>query len=96
MYKKFLEIVERFPNSIGFSISARGKFSEYLDTDGREVVEDILVLRSIDLVGTPATTNGIFEQLEDAEKTPEELKVLEQELIEAIKNKGRVKNIWYF
>jgi len=65
MYEKFLEIAERFPHTIGFSISARGKFAEKPDAEGREVVEDVTALRSIDLVGNPATTNGIFEDISD-------------------------------
>jgi cation transport regulator ChaB len=48
-------------NAAGFSINARGQFSDEPDPHGREVVERIVAIRSCDFVGEPATTHGLFE-----------------------------------
>jgi len=62
-YKDMIfDIAENKPHLAGFSINARGKFADEPDTEGREVVEDIVSLRSVDFVGDPATTFGVFEQ----------------------------------
>ena len=55
------DLAENHPTAVGFSINAKGKFAENRDSDGREVVEEIISLKSIDLVGYPATTSSIFE-----------------------------------
>ena len=61
-YKDMIfDIAENKPHLAGFSINARGKFADDPDSEGREVVEDIVSLRSVDFVGDPATTFGVFE-----------------------------------
>lgn len=54
---------ENAPHNLGFSIASRGRSSK-VDSDGRQIVEEILFDRhshSIDLVSSPATTRGLFE-----------------------------------
>lgn len=60
-YGLLFELAENSKHSAGFSINARGQFSEEPDTQGREVVERIVAIRSCDFVGEPATTHGLFE-----------------------------------
>jgi len=55
------ELAERSPYSVGFSVACRGVIAEKLDTSGREQVEKIIALRSVDLVVEPAATSGLFE-----------------------------------
>ncbi len=52
------ESAERFPNEFGLSINAEG---EVVRRGGKTIVESIVNPRSVDVVGKPATTNGIFE-----------------------------------
>jgi hypothetical protein len=67
-YKDMIfDIAENKPHLAGFSINARGKFAEKPDAEGREVVEDIIALRSVDFVGDPATTFGVFEEKQKLE-----------------------------
>ena len=47
------------PDSLGFSINADGKGRR--GTDGRQIIEDIPVVHSIDLVSRGATTHSLFE-----------------------------------
>lgn len=56
------DIAENAPHLAGFSISARGEFEEEPDNKGREVVKELVAIRSCDLVGEPATTNSLWEQ----------------------------------
>lgn len=46
------------PAAIGLSINATGKVRR---KNGRDIVEEITKVHSVDLVGDPATTNGLFE-----------------------------------
>lgn len=56
-----IEAAERFPNSLGLSHNAIGLTAH---RDGGEVVEDIERVRSVDLVGCPATNAGLFESVD--------------------------------
>ena len=56
------DIAKQMPEIVGMSIVARGKISPEKDQKGREQVESVLALKSIDLVSEPATTNSLFEQ----------------------------------
>jgi hypothetical protein len=56
------DLAENHPHAAGFSINARGKFEEEPDKQGREIVNEIVAIRSCDFVGEPATTYGVFEQ----------------------------------
>ena len=55
-------IAEQMPSLVGMSIVARGKIHPERDSQGREQVESVLALKSIDLVSEPASTSGLFEQ----------------------------------
>lgn len=58
------ELAENKPHLCGWSIHARGLFGAN-DSEGREVVEDIVLLRSIDLVADPATNSSVWESKEE-------------------------------
>jgi cation transport regulator ChaB len=66
------DIAENHPHAAGFSINARGLFEEEPDKTGREVVKEIVAIRSCDFVGEPATTFGVFEQ-DELEKTADQM-----------------------
>jgi hypothetical protein len=55
----FAWYAENKPEAIGFSHNADGAYR--VQDDGREIIEDITKVRSIDLVADPATTKGLFE-----------------------------------
>lgn len=50
------------PKALGFSHNVRFKW--HTQSGGKQVVESILGVRSLDLVADPATTNGFFESIE--------------------------------
>ena len=52
-------LAETFGDHIGNSLVSRGAVR--MEADGTEVVEDVLQLRSADLVSDPASTKGLFE-----------------------------------
>lgn len=54
------------PSAIGLSINAAGKVKR---RGGRDIVEEITRVDSVDLVSDPATTNGLFEQKNMSAKT---------------------------
>ena len=54
------------PSALGLSINAHGKTRRKA---GKDVVESIDVVHSVDLVGDPATTKGLFEQRGNPMKT---------------------------
>lgn len=56
----FIETAERFPRKAGLSHNAEGTTEE---RNGGIVVESIANVRSVDIVGVPASTSGIFESL---------------------------------
>lgn len=58
---EYLEILERFPQSVGFSHNAVVTESV---KDGKVTFDSVQRARSIDLVANPATTRGIFESEE--------------------------------
>lgn len=67
-----LERAERFPDKLGLSHNADGKSSR---RGGREVVESLSRVVSVDLVNEPATTGGLFESAGGgAPETYEELR----------------------
>lgn len=53
-----LEVAERMPEQFGLSHNAKGEGRE---KDGVFLVEEIVEVRSVDVVCEPATTNGFFE-----------------------------------
>lgn len=62
-----VEAAERNPRRIGLSHNAEGTV---VRKDGKNVVESIATVKSVDIVQTPATVNGLFES---AGVTPREL-----------------------
>jgi len=60
-------LAEKFGDHIGNSLVSKGQIAMEGDT---EVVQDILLLRSADLVSDPASTKGLFESKEDGDLDP--------------------------
>jgi hypothetical protein len=56
---QILEAAENAPNTLGLSHHAVGDVTE--GPGGREIVDKITHVRSVDIVAEPATTNGLFE-----------------------------------
>lgn len=63
-----LERARRNPRGFGMSHNADGA---YVKANGKTVIERLRTVRSMDVVGKPATTKGLFES-EDPDNTPEE------------------------
>ena len=61
------ESAENFPKSFGLSINAEGEVAK---RGGRWVVGSIDKAHSVDVVGKPATTNGLFESEEPRKAKP--------------------------
>jgi hypothetical protein len=75
----FLFDVKHAPKTLGMSIN--GDFrSGGTNPSGDVLVEELLALRSVDLVTSPATTAGLFEHEEEKPMTLEELKAKHPEL----------------
>jgi hypothetical protein len=79
------------PENVGFSHNVQGKVAK---RNGRQVVEEIVRVQSVDLVADPATTRGLFEtggqeQGEEEEYMPdltlESLQSDHADLVEAIR-----------
>jgi hypothetical protein len=58
MFEQLCERAEKFPSNFGLSHNASGVTSR---KNGREFVERIEHVRSVDIVGRPATNAGLFE-----------------------------------
>lgn len=56
--EQIAERAERFPDKMGLSHNARGNVVNH---GGRQIVEDIEQVRSVDIVTRPATVKGLFE-----------------------------------
>ncbi|NVM56008.1 MAG: hypothetical protein HWN66_20085 [Candidatus Helarchaeota archaeon] len=54
-------IAKQMPEVCGMSIVASGRISAERDSEGREQVESVTRLKSVDLVSEPATTFSMFE-----------------------------------
>ena len=55
------------PGALGFSHNALLRLGPL--SDGKQIIEEILDVRSMDLVADPATTNSLFEQLQPRNQT---------------------------
>ncbi|MCL2305235.1 MAG: hypothetical protein FWC43_07825 [Planctomycetaceae bacterium] len=73
---------EHAPSNVGFSHNVEAVLRRDRD---ETVVEDILSVRSVDLVADPATTTGLFEALENEESDSDDTKVL-LEKVETLNN----------
>lgn len=71
------DIIKMAPKDVGFSINAQVRVKE---NEEQEVIEEVVRLRSCDLVSQAATVSGIFESYQDVGLTEEEK---EKELKEA-------------
>lgn len=60
-HRSWVFAIAEMPELAGMSIRAMGKIKAERDEKGREVVESVSVLKSIDLVSEPATTKSLFE-----------------------------------
>lgn len=70
---RFVETVRRFPDEIGLSHDAIGAGSRKGGRK-RELVEDLIAVRSVDIVRKPATNRNIFED-KDEDIMPQQLTV---------------------
>ncbi len=68
-----LEWAERFPDKFGLSHDA---FGDSTVKDGVEVVHDIAGIRSVDVVGKPATNKGLFESEGNGRMAKSQIKAL--------------------
>ena len=69
--KWVMEIAENMPETVGFSHNVLGIVAK---KDGREIVESIKSVKSVDLVTDPATTSSMFESKEETSETDSEIK----------------------
>ena len=69
--KWVMEIAENMPETVGFSHNVLGLVAK---KDGKEIVESIKSVKSVDLVTDPATTRSMFESKEEASETDSEIK----------------------
>lgn len=87
-------VAENAPRTMGMShVAYTDEVDTHEDEDGDEIpILKVLEVVSVDLVGSPATTNGIFEQKEDTqmkeriEALEAEVKALEASLATAQEN----------
>jgi len=75
------ESAENFPKNFGLSINANGR-----QNDRTGVVESIINAQSVDIVGKPATTNGLFES-HDPKPKARKVKITIKSLVEALDSK---------
>lgn len=61
-----VERAQKMPNTFGLSHNATGNVRS---KDGRDVVEEIESVRSVDIVSDPATNSGLFESMENKKMT---------------------------
>lgn len=60
-----VERIERFPDKLGLSIAGDGIQTR---KNGKKFVESVDFMNSVDLVGVPATTNGLFESFDPPQR----------------------------
>lgn len=80
-----LDVAEQTPDQAGFSINARGGLSR---RDGKEFVEQIAHVYSVDLVSEASATTSIFESLKTPQDGDDEMEVKElKEQIDTLEKK---------
>jgi hypothetical protein len=67
MAEQICEAAEKMPSNFGMSINAEG---DVTPQNGKNVVDQIHKLRSVDLVSRPGATNGLFEDVAGDEDQP--------------------------
>lgn len=75
------EVAERMPEMLGLSHNAEGRVRF---DKGRAIVDEIIRVRSVDLVSDPATTKGLFESEDPMSKGREQATLAAKELIERL------------
>lgn len=95
---KVLAIVEQMPELVGNSISARGRYHR---EDGKDIIEELTKVNSVDIVTDPATTSSLFESIKDITENKEDkkmdykdvkkddLKIKRNDIYEAILKEGK-------
>lgn len=78
-----LEEIERNPSTLGFSHNARYRYGK--PDGGTDIVEQIVAVRSVDLVADPATTNGMFEGILADKLADDEINDVIEAAIELLK-----------
>ena len=79
---QLMEAAERMPGNFGLSHNAMG---DVVGPKGKQVVESLGMVRSVDIVRSPATVAGLFESIEpDEPETKEEPDMALQTIREAI------------
>lgn len=76
---------EHSTRNVGFSHNAKPR---YRMAGGKMVIEEIVQVKSVDLVSEPATTKGIFEQEDDMSKTTDPVELLAADLLEVFSGEG--------
>lgn len=74
------ESAERFPKSFGLSHNAEGSL---VRRSGKMVVESLTSAESVDIVGKPATNEGLFESVDPTKEKPMKVKTTVRKLIES-------------
>jgi hypothetical protein len=87
--EQFVWDAEHAPENVGFSHRAFGRGRQVGDT---YLVEEISIVRSVDLVADPATTRGLFESYQPEHKEPVVSKTL-KEILEAHKTDYRASQL---
>jgi hypothetical protein len=83
------EAAERFPKQFGLSHNAEGEVAK---RGGKWIVESLKSAASVDIVGRPATNDGLFESIESPEVKPmKTITASVRSLIESAKNLTRYK-----
>ena len=94
MSNKVLAIIEQMPELVGNSISARGRYHR---EDGKDIIEELTKVNSVDIVTDPATTSSLFESIEEEKEDKQmeykdvkqsELKTSRNDIYEAILKEG--------
>ncbi len=86
--KKILWLSQNKPNLIGNSPRTRGR---YYIQNGKEFIEQLVDVHSVDLVTAPSTTKGLFESANQEIKMEnvEDLKKENKELYESVLQEGK-------
>lgn len=75
--EKLVEDAQRFPRSLGLSHNADGQTAK---RGGKVFVESVVNVRSVDIVGRPASTNGLYE----SEQPPMKRKTTIKQILDAV------------
>jgi hypothetical protein len=80
----FMESIAELGSGAGFSIHSQAAVS--VGKDGREVIEQVKRIKSIDLVSTPAMVSGLWESHSDREGWEDVLETSDADLLDLLKS----------